>query len=191
MACVRLHKLNLLNDRLLPLKRRDMQEKLIGVAITELATSEKSAPQKCPPMHNEISIVYIYKLRQTGNMFDQNDTVLGSGGRSLCLVTLIPLRMEQTSMTFPHVELGDINVCIKDPIRGEMDKDSWEWCTRFHTVLMNARWRRRTGSAFFIYNTDKVRNGILPSFVVGNPPPFLPTKSHLLPTVPTAYFLHI
>ena len=167
MACVRLHKLNLLNDRLLPLKRRDMQEKLIGVALTELATSEKSAPQKCPPMHNESSIVYIYKLQQTGKLFDQNDRVLGSDGRSLCLVTLIPLRMEQTSMAFPHVELGDINVCIKDPISREMDKDSWEWCTRFHTVLMNARWRRRTGSAFFIYNTDKVRNGILPPFVVG------------------------
>ena len=167
MACVRLHKLNLLNDRLLPLKRRDMQEKLISVALTELATSEKPAAQKRPPIHSESSDVYIYKLQQTGKIFDQNDKVLGSDGRSLCLVTLTPLKIKNTTMVFPHVELGNISACIKDPIRGEIDKDSWDLCTRFHTVLMNGRWRKKNGSSFFTYNAEKGSNGILPQYVLG------------------------
>lgn len=167
MACVRLHKLNLLNDRLLPLKRKDMQEKLISVALAELATLRKCAPQKSPPMHNENSEVYIYKLQQTGNFFDQNDGVLGSDGRTLCLVTLSPLRLKKVDMKIPHVELGKISVCITDPIRRKMNEDSWEWCTRFHSVLMNGRWRKQTRSSFFKYNAEKACNGILPQYVLG------------------------
>jgi len=167
MACVRLHTLNLLNDRLLPLKRKDMQNKLLSVALTELFTSGKTPPQKCPPMPGQRNNVYIYKLTQTGQVFEQNDKVLGGDGRSLCLVTLVPLAMDGTAMSFEHIEIGEISLSIEDPVMQKLNADEWDCCTKFHTVLMNARWRKRTGSSFYIYNSEKVKDGILPPYVVG------------------------
>lgn len=167
MGCVRLHKLNLLNDRLLPLRRKDMQSKLLSVALTELFTAEQSSPQKSPPMHSERNSVYIYKLAQSGKIFEQNDQVLHGGGRSLCLVTLVPLALDATSMSFQHLEIGEMCVSIKNPVQKKLNSDEWDCCSKFHTVVMNARWRKRTGSSFYIYNVEKVKQGILPPYVVG------------------------
>ncbi len=167
MACVRLHKLNLLNDRLLPLKRKDMQNKLLSVALTELFTAERSSLQKSPPMYSERKSVYIYKLAQYGKVFNQNDRVLGGNGRSLCFVTLVPLALDNTAMSFHHLEIDEIQVDIKNPVERKLSSDEWDWCCKFHTVLMNARWRKRTGSSFYIYNAEKLKQGILPPYVVG------------------------
>ncbi len=166
IACVRLHKLNLLNDRLLPLKRKDMQNRLLGVALTELFISGKTPPQKCPPMPKQKNEVFIYKICQSGKHFDQNDKVLGGAGRSLCLVTLVPLALGSTSMTFQHIEIGEITVDIKNPCLKQLGGDEWDFCTKFHTVLMNARWRKRTSSYFYVYNPEKVKKGILPPYVL-------------------------
>lgn len=167
MGCVRLHKLNLLNDRLLPLRRKDMQNKLLSVALTDLFTAGDKVAQKDPPAHSESNLVHVYKLIQKGKSFEQNDSALCGGHKALCLVTLVPLAINSTSMTFQHIEIGEISVTIKKLQETRLNSDEWEWCTKFHTVLMNARWRKRTGSSFYIYNTEKIKKQILPSYVVG------------------------
>eukprot|EP00957_Ditylum_brightwellii_P086929 6616418-Ditylum_brightwellii.AAC.1 len=91
MACVRLHSLNLLSDRLLPLRRRDMQKKLLNVALANLATAGDPIALKSPPQPGEKNEVYIYPLHQSGEVFNQNDVALGGNGRIMALVTLIPL----------------------------------------------------------------------------------------------------
>ena len=104
VACVRLHQLNLLNDRLLPLKRKDMQNKLLGVALTELVV----APKKALHIASDIKEVHIYPLHQYGQMFHQNDAALGSKGRHLCLMTVVPFPSSLPELTFQHLEIGKI-----------------------------------------------------------------------------------
>lgn len=143
-----------------------MQNKLLGVALTELFTSGKKPPQKCPPMPTTKNDVYIYKILQTGDFFEQNDKVLSGDGRSLCLVTLVPLVLGSSNMTFQHIEIGEIRTEMMDAKMKQLDGDEWDLCTEFHTVLMNARWRKRTGTSFYSYNKEKVEEGILPPYVV-------------------------
>ncbi len=167
MACVRLHKLNLLNDRLLPLKRKDMQNKLLSVALTELFTAGECPVQKSPPMHEDSRPVYMYKLAQSGKLFKQNDEVLCGDGRSLCLVSPVPLGLDNLSISFHHVDLGQISVSITNQLQKKFNSFEWDCCSKFHTILMNMRWRRRTGSSFYVYNIEKVKKGILPPYVIG------------------------
>ncbi len=149
IACVRLHKLNLLNDRLLPLKRRDMQSKLLGVALTELFASGKAAPQKSPPQPGDSNQVFVYKISQHGETFDQNDQAVGGNGRSLCLITLTKFAKDIPTFRFTHLELGDTTCDIEKPKILTLSHDEWNLCTRFHTALMNIRWRKRSKSAFY------------------------------------------
>ena len=149
IACVRLHKLNLLNDRLLPLRRKDMQNKLLGVALTELFASGKAPPQKSPPTPGESNEVYVYKLSQQGILFNQNEEVLGGNGRTLCLITLTPFAKAIPTLCFTHLELGEVHCNISEPIKTIISHDEWTLCTSFHTAIMNTRWRKRTRSAFY------------------------------------------
>ena len=149
IACVQLHKLNLLNDRLLPLRRKDMQNKLLGVALTELFASGQAPPQKSPPMPGDSNEVYIYKLSQRGVLFDQNEKVLGGRGRTLCLITLTPFSRAPSPFQFTHLELGEVVCSISEPVKKMIDHDKWTLCTTFHTAAMNTRWRKRTKSTFY------------------------------------------
>jgi hypothetical protein len=149
IACVRLHKLNLLNDRLLPLRRKDMQNKLLGVALTELFASGQAPPQKSPPTPGESNEVYVYKLSQEGILFNQNEKVLGGKGRALCLVTLTPFVKALPTFTFTHLELGEVYCRLDKPTKTTFSHDEWTLCTHFHTAIMNTRWRKRTKSVFY------------------------------------------
>ncbi len=154
IACVRLHKLNLLNDRLLPLRRKDMQDKLLGVALSELFASGEAPPQKSPPTPGKSNIVYVYMLSQQGKLFSQNEKALGGEGRSLCLITLKPFAKAPPSFFFTHLELGEVECKVCQPKRHTLSHEEWTLCTSFHTAIMNIRWRKRTKSAFYRFVTN-------------------------------------
>lgn len=167
MACVRLHKLHLLSDRLLPLTRKDMKEKLVSVALTKLATHRKQPKTASPIMGSRGLKVYVYQIQQRGNTFEQNDYVVGGDGMSLCITSTQPIDLTLTDMSFNHIEIGGIHVQVKEHTVEIINNDDWDCCTKFHTVLLNARWRKRTGSSFYVYNESKIKDGILPCYVVG------------------------
>lgn len=168
MACVRLHKLHLLNDRLLPLTGKDMQEKLISVALTKLATHRKRPPQIASPIvRSRGRTVYLYQIQQCGKIFEQHDDVLGDDGMSLCIVSVKPMDLTRTDLSFSHVEIGGIHIQVKEHSVEIINDKDWDCCTKFHTVLLNGRWRKRTGSSFYVYNESKIRDRILPFYVVG------------------------
>lgn len=77
LACIRLHKLNLLNERLLPLSRKDIQEKLFSVAMTELATSSNSVVETSSSVVTSKSEIYVYEIVQKGQTFQQHNKLLG------------------------------------------------------------------------------------------------------------------
>ena len=154
IACVRLHTLNLLNERLLPLKRNDMQNKLLGVALTELFASGKATKQKSPPQPGASNQVYMYRIVQKGDAFDQNEVALGGNGRMLCIITLTKFAKVLPNFHFTHLDLGDITCKIEEPKAQTLSHDQWVLCSMFHTALMNTRWRKRSKSAFYRYAFD-------------------------------------
>ena len=149
IACVRLHKLNLLNDRLLPLKRKDMQNKLLGVALAELFASGEAPPQKSPPLPGTSNNVYVYKMTQMGKLFNQNEEALGGKGRTICLITLTPFTKTPPIFAFAHLELEEVTCQFHDPVKRVLSHDEWNLCTTFHTAVMNTRWRRRSKATFY------------------------------------------
>jgi len=167
MACVRLHKLHLLSDRLLPLKRKDMQNKLLGVALTELLVSGEVSEQKDPPGAGESNEVYIYTLNQAGEGFDQNEKALGGAKRQLCLITLVPFPGKLPLLHFTHLEIGKVTCDFGAPKTATFTHKEWTRCADFYTAVMNGRWRKRTSSAFYRYNPEKPKTGVLPPYVVG------------------------
>ena len=76
IACVRLHENNVLNDRLLPLKRSDIQQKLRTYVLKSL---KRVSIVKYSVSSNidEWKQVFIYPIKQNGPIFNQNQKVLG------------------------------------------------------------------------------------------------------------------
>ena len=167
MACVRLHKLNLLSDRLLPLKRTDMQTRLLSVALRKLPTVVACETKEEPPSAIESSkMFHLYKVNQSGVLFDQHRDALKHSNESLGLITFSPL-MDIPPFKFRHTELSHIDVEIEKLSSDVViTKEEWDLCAKFYTILMDARWRRKTGKYLFRFNFDKATPAIFKHYVV-------------------------
>mmetsp|Transcript_3985 Transcript_3985/g.5196 ORF Transcript_3985/g.5196 Transcript_3985/m.5196 type:complete len:1557 (+) Transcript_3985:97-4767(+) len=153
IACVRLHAHGVLSDRLLPLKRDDIQQKLRKYALTRLERVKVDLSRISPPVNGQKKQIYIYPLVQRGDMFDQNNAVL-SNHRCLCIISLSPLRSEKLSLELTHTQLGSIH-CLFDPYKVDhLSSEQWKICTSFYSAIMNSRWRRRTGRKRFQYSSE-------------------------------------
>jgi len=160
IACVRLHQLHLLNDRLLPLKRKDMQNKLLGVALRELFSSGEAPSHRSPPLPGESNKVFIYKLTQSGVLFDQNDKAVGGNKRSLCFISLSPFINNIPDFCFQHVELDEVRCQILELHQQIITHEEWNLSAQFHTAIMNTRWRKRSKSLFYRL-VDFILNSLL------------------------------
>ena len=163
MACIRLHQLYLLNDRLLPLKTKDMQKKLLGVVLSSITLPPPSKPT------STLNSVFIYELEQNGMIFDKNRIVLGCEGISLCFITLSPLPevCSKNNMSFVHQQFGEISVNVRKLRKTTFDKIEWDLCTKFQTALFNARWRKESSSTFYVHDSETCKNEVLPSSAIG------------------------
>lgn len=152
-AVVRLHKLGLLNDRLLPLSDTDMKVWLIEHALKELpsCTALPSSTFRSPYK------VYLYELLQRGKGFSEEEKNLSSDSRSLRLALALPNRLPENIplVSYTHRELGliECNFSFLDVV--ELSNDEWEILTDFHCVVFNARWRRKSKSKWFAFD-DKL-----------------------------------
>lgn len=163
IACVRLHRFCLLSDRLLPLKKKDMQKKLLDIA---LSTSSLPPPSKPLPT---LYSAFIYELKQTGKVFDKYRRILGGDGISLCFITLscLPKVFLKNPMHFMHHQIGEIHVHIREIRKTVFDKEEWDLCAKFQTVLFNARWRKPKSTIFYVHNSEKVKDRILSTSAIG------------------------
>ena len=91
MACVRLHGLRLLSDRLLPLTRRDLHEELLRVAKKDLPLLSTFSSKISVLFEQRLREVYLYPIIQTGNTFAANQKALGPKGQNRSL-TLLSIR---------------------------------------------------------------------------------------------------
>lgn len=165
MACVRLHKLKLLNDRLLPIQRRDIQKTLLELTMN--AIDVKSAPLDSISLTTETSIdVFVYILEARGNSFDQFDKRLKGDGRKLCIVSTKEFPHSFSPMTFVHPELGPISYQLSHPIQTVLTPEEWSNLVSFYIFIMNARWTKRDGSTFFRFNIETL-TGVISPYLIG------------------------
>lgn len=164
IACIRLHKLNILNDRLLPLQRQDIHKILVSSALIQLQPVPKKLIQPQPPELGKLKTVFMYPILQSGPKFSQNSKVLRANNRCLCLISLEPLRSKML-LQLQHSELGIVRCQFGTEIKYEMRLDEWSKCTDFYSVIINSRWRRRTGSLHFRYKAPKFTSVISPYII--------------------------
>ena len=171
MACVRLHGLRLLSDRLLPLTRRDLHEELLRVATKEVRLLSTHTSKINNMFEDQQRQVFFYPIIQTGTTFSANQTCLGPKGnhsnRALVLLSTTKMPSDIPEMEYPHAQLGDIACSLGEEQVISMTIAEWEECASFYATLFNGRWRRRTGNTHFRKIDSDETQGIISPYIVG------------------------
>jgi dsRNA-specific ribonuclease len=167
MACVRLHGLRLLSDRLLPLTRNDLHDELLRVTKKEISVLSTNSLQINVLFQSDQREVYLYPILQTGSRFQDNQRVLLGHNRGLALISIKSIPTDIPAMSFPHGQLGEIT-CSLDLLQTKrLTISEWEECALFYATLFNGRWRRRTGNAHYKPINRSEAQGIIPPYIIG------------------------
>ena len=143
------------------------REKLVSVAMTELATTSNPEIKTSSSILTPKNEINVYEIVQKGQTFQQHNKSLGGKGRSLCLITPMPLTWT-SSMNFRHLDLGTVAVDLRDLGTMRIDGEKIELCEKFFTTIMNERWRDETISPALIYSKVKNENAVLPPYIIGS-----------------------
>jgi dsRNA-specific ribonuclease len=164
IACVRLYEYKVINDRLLPLKREDIQNRLQLFALQTPKRVHVDFHKSIPLQTSEEKEIFIYPLLQNGILFEQNASSI-SGARGLCIISLISLdTLPAFSFKMTHRQIGLISCTIGQSKKEVIPSNQFEVCRQFYSAIMNARWRRRTGHKFFQISSDQ--ESTFPSYIV-------------------------
>lgn len=151
---MRLHENNVLNNRLLPLKRADIQQKLHKSVLQSL----KRVIVETHSIYltiDESKQFFVYPLIQNGNVFKQNESVFG-GNKSLCIISHRQLMgASNFDLDLAHNQLHKVTCSFGTCRRIEINERQWDTCCKFYATLMNSRWRRRTGHLYFEFTGEK------------------------------------
>jgi dsRNA-specific ribonuclease len=164
IACVRLYELNVLNERLLPLKRADIQQRLQKSTLRSLKRVSVVFNQMKPETKFKQKELYIYSLNQQGAIFDQNKDILNAY-RKLCIISFTPLTCASSfSLQLRHRQLGLIHCSLGCFKQESITSSQWETCNQFYAALMNFRWRKRSGHSR--YKFSSTNKSIFPPYIV-------------------------
>jgi len=161
MACVRLHERNVLNERLLPLRRNDILRQLYASVLSPIPLIEPipDHPNFDNSLIKERTKIFAYPIRQSSDIFQQNEAALNSDGQILCILLSEPMQ-KLPQFYFKHPELGSVRCTFEEKVF-LLSSEQIIICRSFFTVLMNARWRRRTGRVYFDYSEDTLLDNII------------------------------
>ena len=163
-ACVRLHKLGLLNDRLLPLSMSDMKEWLLGKIVVKLPSCNH------PRQRNYAfqSTAYIYGICLSGDRFDLEEKKLGSSGMQLAFISLALLPEDLPVYSFTHKQLGLIQCKLTFCRVAVLSKEEWKALSSFYEIIFNARWRKqRKKTTRFRFNMLANPDQVIAPYVIG------------------------
>ena len=166
-ACVRLHSYGLLNDRLLPLTRKDMQAHILRVATKDVT----SIPLPRLPLENIFSDreteIYVYPIHQTSPAVTKCNTIFQGDGHTLALVTFHPIHTSIPPFALMHGELGEIQNSLGEQFVVGCSPEQRSLLSETFILLMNERWRRRSRNMYFRTREMGEFNGVVAPYVVG------------------------
>jgi hypothetical protein len=153
IACIRLHGLDLLSDRLLPLSWNDMEERLSSVVVTSFDQAIRNFPTTPEPDHvtreqalPTLRRVYIYRIVQENDRIEAARSMVNGGVYQLALVSECPLvEADSLSWVQGHREFGNVHISLREsPISCVCGDEERKLLTDMFELLLNERWRRRT-----------------------------------------------
>lgn len=166
MACVRLHCYGLLNDRLLPLTRKDMHTRILRVATQKLQAIEK-VPLNLDSFYNDSRRhFFVYPLHQKGHFLSRYFDILNGEGHTLGLITTSPFKFIE-ALELYHTQFGKVDISVGEAVCVSCSKTEHEVLQQIFLLLMNSRWSRRSRNIFYEMRTKEQYDSVIPPYLVG------------------------
>jgi dsRNA-specific ribonuclease len=166
MACVRLHKLNLLNERLLPLTRGDLCEKLMTMSRNEVPPILKSTITVHSIFASGEKEIFAYPIVQFGIKASAWRNSLK--GNSCSLALLSTETMKQIPMeTYHHPELGEIIIQFGCERKETLTREQWDLSANFSAALLSSRWGKKSKEDFFRPRSVSDEQELLSPYTLG------------------------
>lgn len=166
MACVRLHCYGLLNERLLPLTRKDMQSRILGVATQNLKRIE-TAPVDFNSFYNDNRRHFVvYPINQKSHLLSKYCDGLNVEGHTLGLMTMSPIKSFKPFQLY-HAQFGKVDISMGEAMFVSCSKSEHEILQQIFVLLMNSRWSRRSRNIFYEMRTKAQYDAMIPPYLVG------------------------
>lgn len=165
IACVRLHQNGLLSDRLLPLTRFDLQEKMLAkvteeplnIAIPRLRGFDETSKSKK---------FFVYPLIQKNSKIDELHKILRGKGHSLAIISTEKLPLVP-AMIVSHQGFGTVECSLGDVHETECSEAKFQIIAQFTKLLFDSRWRKRSKHLFFRVKDLADQSSFIPITFVG------------------------
>jgi hypothetical protein len=167
MACVRLHSLHLLSDRLLPLTRKDMQEQILRVATRKVKTVPWLSPSVDKAFSEGTIQIHVYPIRQTSPSLTRYHSILHGKGHSLALTTFEPAGIKTPEFKLKHAEFGVVSNSLGEASIISCSSEQRSILSRIFVLLLNERWRRRTRNMHFRRLEKEEYSGVVAPYLIG------------------------
>jgi dsRNA-specific ribonuclease len=151
MACVRLHKLKLLNDRLLPMSKDFLLGQVI-VPISVPASSRGSTSpneETCQTQKGSQSVeIFIYPILQQSAAFEQFRAALCPQYIDLAIITMesfCPTKL-LPAFTIHHSQFATMSCRLGTEKQTTCSVDEFRLIAEFFGIIFTARWKSKSGS---------------------------------------------
>lgn len=148
LACIRLHSIGLLNERLQPLSKDDIKQRVLEAAGKHpLRKHIRSVSVSVNPQHDG-GEWFVTPVLQSGTSLYECSKVLDSDDTALGILSRVPLPDVQP-LNLCHADFGDVEIKQGKVFRACLSDADLELAKEFFEVAFNARWRRRTRKSRF------------------------------------------
>ena len=165
IAIVRLHQNGLLSDRLLPLTRVDLQEKMLAkvteeplnISIPRLRGFDETTNRKK---------FFVYPLIQKNSRIDKLHKILKGKGHSLAIISTEQLPAVP-AMTVSHQGFGAVECSLGKIQEIECSEAKFQIIAQFTKLMFDSRWRKRSKNFFFRIKELTDQSTFIPITFVG------------------------
>ena len=166
MACVRLHSHGLLNERLLPLTRKDMQSRVMEVALQKLEKI-KTVPRDLSSFYNHKRRHFaVYKINQESERLSTYSNSLDDEGHTLGLITMSRVKSIDT-LRLHHANFGKVDISLGEPVFISCSEEEFDMLQKIFVLLTNSRWSRKSKNIFYEMRTKEQYDAATPPYLVG------------------------
>jgi hypothetical protein len=170
MACVRLHRHGLLNERLLPLSANDLNAKILNVMPFCDTTVRRQRRISWTMFDGEnLQKIYVYPVKQVGCRFSLYEEKLNGMGHCLGIVTMEPIKSFFGPIPVSHKEFGNMQLSLRDPVSIVCSRGQRQLLQNLFDLLLNFRWGRRQGQQIYcdIRAVNECSNSVIPLYLIG------------------------
>jgi dsRNA-specific ribonuclease len=153
MAVVRLHCNGLLNDRLLPLTRKDMHDRILAL-MSEDGKGNDKIPRvlRFGNSFEATQAFHVYPLIQRGHLLSLFESQLKGDGHTLGLLSVDPISFSPATVN--HREFGQMTLSLGEPTVFVCTPERCIILQKIFSILFNHRWSRRSQNIFYTFREE-------------------------------------